>query len=372
MRSLKKNPFLIALSCALALVTFACDRGEEPDENEPEIAEESLPAEQPPYEAEESEPELNDLQTQPRSVVVEEAEPSSEGRVDDSELEAREQRLAERQAELEARERRLREQERRPEPRVQPRRETPREPERERVAESRPADREEAPAPATTDDEVVEPQRRAEPEREPEPEPEREVELEPEREAEPEPEPEIEEEPRPEPATVPAGTVLEVEFLDSVSSQSSRPGDSFRTRIASDIREDGRVVIPRGSEIVGEVTEATPLRKVGGRARLALKFTDLVLPSGQSLPIEASLVEQGRSETGRDAATIGGGAAGGAILGRILNRKDRSKGAIIGAVIGAAAGAVLASRTPGEEVTIPEGTMVNVELNDSVRVRPRR
>lgn len=353
MRNLKKSPFLIALSCALALSTFACDRGEAPDGDEPAIAEESQPA---PYEVEKAAPELNDLETRPRSVVVEEAEPSSEGRVapvTESDLEAREQRLAERQAELEARERQLRERVRTPEPRVEPRRETARkpepEPEPERVAESRPA--EPAEAPDTAD--VVD------------------VEPEPEREAEPEPEPEIEE-PRPEPATVPAGTVLEVEFLDSVSSQTSRPGDSFRTRVASDIREDGRVVIPRGSEIVGEVTEATPLRKVGGRAKLSLKFTDLVLPSGQSLPIEASFVEQGRSETGRDAATIGGGAAGGAILGRILNRKDRSKGAIIGAVIGAAAGAVIASRTPGEEVAIPEGTMVNVELNDSVRIRPRR
>jgi type IV secretory pathway VirB10-like protein len=340
MRNLKKNLFLIALSCALALTAFACDRGEErPDGDARAIAEESQPVE-----VEEAAPELNDLRTQPRSVVVEEAEPSSEGR-GESELEARERRLAERQAELAARERQLRERERRPEPRVEPRREPEPEP---KVAESRPADRDEEPETA----DVSEP-RQAEPE------------------PEPEPEPEIEE-PRPEPATVPAGPVLEVEFLDSVSSQTSRPGDSFRTRVASDIREDGRVVIPRGSEIVGEVTEATPLRKVGGRARLSLKFTDLVLPSGQSLPIDASFVEQGRSETGRDAATIGGGAAGGAILGRILNRKDRSKGAIIGAVIGAAAGAVIASRTPGEEVTIPEGTLVNVELNDSVSIRPRR
>ncbi|HXU82045.1 MAG TPA: glycine zipper domain-containing protein, partial [Polyangia bacterium] len=103
-----------------------------------------------------------------------------------------------------------------------------------------------------------------------------------------------------------------------------------------------------------------------------LKFTDLVLPSGQTVPIHASFLQEGRSETRKDAATIGGAAAGGAVLGRILSRKDRSRGAVIGAIIGAAAGTAIASRTPGEEVTIPEGTAVNLKLDDAVEIRPRR
>jgi hypothetical protein len=45
---------------------------------------------------------------------------------------------------------------------------------------------------------------------------------------------------------------------------------------------------------------------------------------------------------------------------------------VIGAIIGAAAGTILASRTPGEEVTIPEGTVVNLKLDDRVEVRSRR
>ena len=127
-----------------------------------------------------------------------------------------------------------------------------------------------------------------------------------------------------------------------------------------------------GSEVVGEVTEAVPLRKVGGQAKLAVRFTDLVLPSGSSVPIEASFVGQGRSETGRDAATIGGAAAGGAILGRVLNKGDRSKGAVIGAIIGAVVGTAVASRTPGEEVTIDEGAVVDLKLDEAVEIRPRR
>lgn len=180
------------------------------------------------------------------------------------------------------------------------------------------------------------------------------------------------ERPEPETSSVPAGTVMEAQFLEGVSSESSEPGDIFRARIANDVTTGRGVAIPAGSEVIGVVTEAVATRKVGGRAKLAVKFTDLVLPSGSTVPIRASFVEQGRSQTGKDAATIGGSAAGGAVIGRILNRKDRSRGAVIGAIIGAAAGTILASRTPGEEVSIPEGTVVNLRLDDGVEVRRRR
>jgi type IV secretory pathway VirB10-like protein len=263
-----------------------------------------------------------------RSVEAREQVAASEREV----LEATQRELDRRQRELERRERALKAAER-------------------REAAERPAPQS---APAETEDVAPSPA--------PEPEPER---------AEPAPEPQPEE-PRPEPATVETGTVFGVEFLETLSSATSRPGEIFRARVTSDLRQDGRVVIPAGSEVVGEVTEAVPLRKVGGRAKLAVRFTDLVLPAGNSVPIEASFVGQGKSETGRDAATIGGAAAGGAILGRVLNKGDRSKGAVIGAILGAVIGTAVASRTPGEEVTINEGSVVDLKLDAPVEIRPRR
>jgi hypothetical protein len=187
---------------------------------------------------------------------------------------------------------------------------------------------------------------------------------------EPEPAPEpAREEPRTASVTVPAGAQIDVEFTRRLASNTSSPGDSFRARVNHDLIQDGVVAIPAGSEILGEVTDALPLKRVGGQARLALKFTDLVLPSGKTVPIDASFVQEGRNETRKDAATIGGAAAGGAVLGRILNKGNRSRGSVLGAIIGAAAGTAIASKTPGEEVIIPEGSVVSLRLDDSVRVR---
>jgi type IV secretory pathway VirB10-like protein len=333
MRTFRFPLFLLALLLGLSLNLGCLREAEEPESDQAAIEQEEAydDAEAKPGEALEA----HDPELQPEQrIVVVEPEPGPDAGAQ-RDLEALDRRIAERQAALDARERRLRERER--------------------------AQRE-APAPEPVPEEVIE-EPAAAPKPEPAPEPEPEPEIAP-------AEPEAPAAPRE--VRVPAGTVLNVEILEGLSSQSSQPGEIFRARVSSDVTADGGVAIPAGSEVVGVVTEAVPLRKIGGRAKLALKFTDLVLPSGSTVPLRASVVQQGRSETGRDAATIGGAAAGGAILGRVINKGDRSKGGLIGAVIGAAAGAVIASRTPGEAITIPEGTRLDLKLDDEVEVRLQR
>src|SRR6185295_6544576 len=284
MQNPRTSTLLPALLCAAALFTFACNRGEE--ERAGQVSTERETTSQA-----EVQPQTNELRPEPRSVEIP-AETPPNVNEQRAEISAQERQLAAKQAELDAREQRLRERERRSRP-SSPRATVP------------------APKPA--------PERQADATPAPAPGPARE-----------EPRPEIREEtpepPRMTTVTVPAGTVLDAEFTQTVASNTGAPGDSFRARVAQDVTQGGAVVIPAGSEILGEVAEAVPTRKVGGQAKLALRFTDLVLPSGVTMAIDASFVQKGRSETGRDAARIGGGAAAGAILGRVLGKGNRSKG----------------------------------------------
>jgi type IV secretory pathway VirB10-like protein len=361
---------LAAMLCAASLFTFACGPNAEEDrgaglsttsaEEEARATVETYPAPETPTGVE-----LRDES----AVDVPEEEAATD------ELDAHQRELDRREAELEARARRLRDLEQRDRELQTAEREISR---RETQAAEKPANR---------------PTKRPAPAR-PEPEPEEDADTEEVAEAPgaggssrgPDPELEAEEiaqsretreedreeAPRAEPATVEAGTVVAAEFLETLSSENSRVGDTFRARLTDDVRQGGRVVIPAGSEVVGEVTEAVPLRKVGGRAKLAVRFTDLVLPQGVSVPIDASFVGQGKSETGRDAATIGGAAAGGAVLGRVINKKDRSRGAVIGAILGAAIGTAIASRTDGEEVNIFEGSVLDLRFDAPVEIPARR
>jgi len=186
----------------------------------------------------------------------------------------------------------------------------------------------------------------------------------------PAPAAESEERQPPVPVKVPAGTSFEVEFTKGLASNASSVGDTFRARVVSDLRLDGVVAIPAGSEVLGVVTDAVGARRIGGKARLTVKFTDLVLPSGSTLPVHASFLEEGKSKAGRDAATIGGSTAGGALLGRILSNGGR--GTILGALVGAAVGTAIASKTAGEEVVIPEGSVISLKLDQPLAVDARR
>jgi hypothetical protein len=171
---------------------------------------------------------------------------------------------------------------------------------------------------------------------------------------------------------VPAGTTFDVEFLNSVASDTSVAGDQFRVEVTRDVTTDGVVAIPAGTRLLGTVEEAVPTRRIGGRARLALSIDRLELPSGESPEIDASFVAEGESETARDAATIGGAAAGGAVLGRLIDRRNKDRGTAIGAVVGGAVGTVIASRTEGEEVRIPAGAVIEVSLDSSFRTLVQR
>jgi len=328
----KIQSLLTAVLVAAALTAFACGRPAaetKTAENQPApaVTAAPVPAPAPPVPAQ-----TNELRPEPRSVTISEATPAPSPSQADLDAKARD--LAKRQAALDAREKALRDRERRA-PKPQP------------VPDQR------AEAPAAPEMTAPEPQP-AEPEPAPLPEPE------------PEPRPA----PRPEPVTVPAGTVMNVEMLTTISSESSKKGDLFRARIAGSVRTDGgEVAIPAGSEVVGEVTEAAAPGKIGGQAKLGIHFTDLVLPDGTTVPLEASFVQSGRSKTGRDAATIGGGAAGGAILGHAIGKGGR--GSVIGAILGAVVGTVVASRTPGEQVSFTQGTAVDIKLDSPIRVQPR-
>jgi hypothetical protein len=172
--------------------------------------------------------------------------------------------------------------------------------------------------------------------------------------------------------TLPAGTSVDLTMVDSIGSKTSKVGDVFHARVERDVVHEGSVVIPAGSTVTGVVTEAVPLGKIGGTAKLSIEFTGTVTPSGDTLSVHGVFAQKGKSESGKDAATIGGGAAAGAILGRALSKDNKAKGTVLGALVGAAAGGAVASKTKGEEIEIPAGTAFTLQTDQPVEVHIRR
>jgi type IV secretory pathway VirB10-like protein len=169
--------------------------------------------------------------------------------------------------------------------------------------------------------------------------------------------------------TVDAGTPISIRIRDEISTRYSRVGDSFNARLANDLLADnGRVAIREGAAVTGHVTEVRKSQRIGGRPALTVTLDRIELPDGSSAPLAASWATRGKSQTPKDAATIGGATVGGAILGRILDKGD---GDVIGGLVGAAAGTAVAHQKVGKPIVLGNGALLRMHLRAPIEVRVR-
>jgi hypothetical protein len=173
--------------------------------------------------------------------------------------------------------------------------------------------------------------------------------------------------PPPPPIVIPAKTVVAVNLQQSVGSKSSQAGDSFAATLAQPIVVDGNVVVPKGANAYGTVTEAHAAGRFKGGATLRLSLTKLEI---NGAPVEIKTVGYSQVSKGkgkRTAGFIGGGAAGGAVIGAIAGG---GKGAAIGALVGGGAGTAGAGLTGDRDIALPAETIVNFPLTVPITVQP--
>ncbi|HEY1528648.1 MAG TPA: hypothetical protein VGH51_20675 [Candidatus Angelobacter sp.] len=176
-----------------------------------------------------------------------------------------------------------------------------------------------------------------------------------------------------------AGTEIHATLDTPLSTRTSKAGDRFTSTISDPVRaNNGAVVIPTGARVEGEVAEAEEGKTdaaLHGKGKLSLRFRDVVLPSGQTLPLTATLVsvhdtggknnkkadEEGQIQPGtrnKDAARdMGIGAGIGATAGLVFGSP------IKGLAIGALAGGGYVVSTKGKDVNLPAqaGMLIRVD-----------
>ena len=185
-------------------------------------------------------------------------------------------------------------------------------------------------------------------------------------EAEPEPEPAEPAPPEPILVRIPAGTQIDLRLTSGVSSQTATVGDAVDADLAQPLVVDGRTVAPRGTRVRGSVSAVHALQKIGGQARLALSFDRIDAREGP-IVIQAAYAHQGKSETGKDAATIAAGAVVGTVLGNQAH--DNRRGKVVGGLLGAGVGAAIAASTPGEKIELAPGATLHLTLRSDTEAR---
>src|SRR5258708_10851359 len=172
-------------------------------------------------------------------------------------------------------------------------------------------------------------------------------------------------------SAVPAGTRIGVTLENGISTYSAKPGDSVYFRSSFPITIHNKVVVPVGSYLRGEVTDAKRPGRVKGKGELRIRLNTLILPNGYTVDLNAEphSTDAGKTRTdsegkitgpggkGKDVETVAATTVTGAGIGAIAGG---GKGAGIGAGIGGVAGlaAVLLSRGP--EAQFPRGAFIGL------------
>jgi len=170
------------------------------------------------------------------------------------------------------------------------------------------------------------------------------------------------------------GTKFLVRLEDEMSTKDLRRNQSFRVRTLEPLEAGQGVYLPAGVQILGHVSRVEPAGTTG-RAKLCLTFDDIATRFGKlpivaevtavpgdhsikSAPIQEGVIE-GRSSNQKDAAqAAAAGAATGAIKGvKDRNKKEAAEGAALGALE-----AYLAESGRGEELNLPRGAKLELEL----------
>jgi hypothetical protein len=175
---------------------------------------------------------------------------------------------------------------------------------------------------------------------------------------------------------IPSGTVLPLVLHNGISTRSAKLGDPVYFETLFPVMIDGKVAIPAGSYVSGEVTESVRPGRVKGRGELMIKLNTLILPNAYMVNLNATPKDastggneavdsegkiRGDSDKASDIGKIAETTAAGAGIGSIATRTGT--GAAVGAAAGAAVGLMAVLLTRGPEAEMPRGTTVNVSLN---------
>ena len=120
-------------------------------------------------------------------------------------------------------------------------------------------------------------------------------------------------------ASLGSGAAINAELTAPVDSKKAKPGDSVAARTTEATKSDGKTVIPKGSKLVGHVTQASARAKGDSDSALGIVFDKAILKNGEEVPLNVAIqaLASGQStvatNAGNDVAAMGG--AGGSAMG---------------------------------------------------------
>ena len=86
-----------------------------------------------------------------------------------------------------------------------------------------------------------------------------------------------------------AGTSPDAELTKSIDARKAKQGDPVEARVRNDVKQDGKVVIRRGSKLIGHVTQAQARAKGDAQSALGIMFDRVQGKGGETMDVHAAI-----------------------------------------------------------------------------------
>ncbi len=188
------------------------------------------------------------------------------------------------------------------------------------------------------------------------------------------------------------GSAFNAALNSPIDSKKCKPGDAVTAHTTEAAKSEGKTVIPKGSKLVGHVTQASARAKGESESALGIVFDKAILKNGQEVPLNVAIqaiasAQSGASTAGSDMDAMGGmgasaagrgalggvGSATGGAVGTVTNTAANVGGVASGAantaanaggsVAGASKGAVGGLNAAGQLATNSQGVFGLSGLN---------
>ncbi|HZD94202.1 MAG TPA: hypothetical protein VE133_08110 [Candidatus Sulfotelmatobacter sp.] len=175
-------------------------------------------------------------------------------------------------------------------------------------------------------------------------------------------------------AMLSSGSTLQAELTKSVDAKKAKAGDEVTAKLTQDVKSNGKVVLHKGSKLVGHVTEAQAKGKESSESKLGILFDKAVVKGGQEVAFNGMIqalappAQSALSVAGDESSNLGGGVGGGGGSmggGRGGSTAAGPLGSSAGAVTSAAGSTVGAVNNTAGSVTSSTGA-VNGAVNSTV------
>jgi hypothetical protein len=135
-----------------------------------------------------------------------------------------------------------------------------------------------------------------------------------------------------------AGSTVQAELVKPVDAKKNKVGDEVIAKTTHDVKSDGHVVLPKGSKLIGHVTEVKEHSKEQRVSELGIAFDHATLKNGTEMPLALTIQAIGRASA--NAAAMQDDAMASGSAGAMESSPASAGGGVLGGVRSTAGGVV--------------------------------